>query len=328
MNRPSAHTIEFSDGVFAIDTEYARPMQDASHLIVEGSKAAFVDTGANDSVPLLLDALDQCGLTPTDVDYVFLTHIHLDHAGGAGLLMQQLPNARCVVHPRAARHMIDPSKLIAGTIAVYGVETTQKIYGDIQPIDEQRIDIVEDGQWIDFNGRKLQTIFTEGHARHHYVLNDPTSRGVFTGDAFGVSYRETDTANGAIIFPTTTPIDFDPEEAHKSIDRIMACKPEHVYLTHYSKVVDLERLAQDMHQAIDDYVEIALANEDAADCEQAIQDGLFNYMCGRLEKHGFTGDRDEMWSIMSIDVRLNAQGLDVWLNRRRKAQERAGAAHG
>ena len=328
MNRRSAQTIEFSDGVFAIDTEYARPMQDASHLIVEGNKAAFVDTGANDSVPLLLDALGQRGLTPADVDYVFLTHIHLDHAGGAGLLMQQLPNARCVVHPRAAPHMIDPSKLIAGTIAVYGAATTQKIYGDIQPIDEQRIDIVEDGQWIDFNRRKLQTIFTEGHARHHYVLNDPTSRGVFTGDAFGVSYRETDTDNGAIIFPTTTPIDFDPEEAHKSIDRIMACKPGHVYLTHYSKVVDLERLAQDMHQAIDDYVEIAFANEDAADCEQAIRDSLFDYMCGRLEKHGFTGGRDEMWSVMSIDVRLNAQGLSVWLNRRRKAQERAGGACG
>ena len=303
-------------------------MQDASHLIVEGSKAAFVDTGANASVPLLLDALDQRGLTPADVDYVFLTHIHLDHAGGAGLLMQQLPNARCVVHPRAARHMIDPSKLIAGTIAVYGAATTQKIYGDIQPIDEQRIDIVEDGQWIDFNGRKVQTIFTEGHARHHYVLNDPTSRGVFTGDAFGVSYRETDTDNGAIIFPTTTPIDFDPEEAHKSIDRIMACESEHVYLTHYSKVADLERLAQDMHQAIDDYVEIALANEDAADCQQAIQDSLFDYMCGCLEKHGFAGDRDEMWSVLSIDVRLNAHGLSVWLNRRRKAQESAGAAHG
>jgi len=303
-------------------------MQDASHLIVEGGKAAFVDTGANDGVPLLLDALDQCGQAPADVDYVFLTHIHLDHAGGAGLLMQQLPNARCVVHPRAARHMIDPSKLIAGTIAVYGAETTQKIYGEIQPIDEQRIDIVEDGQWIDFNGRKVQTIFTEGHARHHYVLNDPTSRGVFTGDAFGISYRETDTGNGAFIFPTTTPIDFDPAEAHRSIDRIMECAPEHVYLTHYSKVADLERLARDMHQCIDDYVEIAFANEDAANREQAIQDGLFDYTCDRLKKHGFAGDREEMWSIMSIDVRLNSQGLSVWLNRRRKALEKADAERG
>jgi glyoxylase-like metal-dependent hydrolase (beta-lactamase superfamily II) len=316
MILPSANTIEFSDGIFAIDTEYARPMQDASHLIIEGSKAAFVDTGANDSVPLLLDALDQRGLVPADVDYVFLTHVHLDHAGGAGLLMQQLPDARCVVHPRAARHMIDPSKLIAGTVAVYGKEKMQEIYGDIQPIDEQRIDVVEDGQWIDFNGRRVQAIFTEGHAKHHYVLNDPTSRGVFTGDAFGVSYRETDTQNGAIVFPTTTPIDFDPEEAHKSIDRIMACNPDWLYLTHYSRVDDLQRLAADMHRGIDDYVAIAIANENASNRQQALEDAMFEYLCGRLEKHGFAGDRDEMWSIMQIDVQLNAQGLGVWLDRR------------
>ncbi len=316
MILPSASTIEFSYGIFAIDTEYARPMQDASHLIIEGGKAAFVDTGANDSVPLLLDALDQQGLGPGDVDYVFLTHVHLDHAGGAGLLMQQLPDARCIVHPRAARHMIDPSKLIAGTVAVYGKEKTQEIYGEIQPIDEQRIDVVEDGQWLDFNGRKVQAIFTEGHAKHHYVLNDPTSHGVFTGDAFGVSYRETDTSNGAIIFPTTTPIDFDPDEAHKSIDRIMACSPECVYLTHYSRVDDLQRLAMDMHQGIDDYVAIALANKNAADRQQALEDRMFDYMCGRLETHGFEGDRDAMWQIMEIDVVLNAQGLGVWLDRR------------
>ncbi len=316
MNLSSASTIEFSDGVIAIDTEYARPMQDASHLIIEGSKAAFVDTGANDSVPLLLDALDQQGLAPADVDYVFLTHVHLDHAGGAGLLMQQLPVARCVVHPRAARHMIDPSKIIAGTVAVYGKEKTQEIYGDIQPIDEQRIDIVEDGQWLDFNGRRVQAIFTEGHAKHHYVLHDPTSHGVFTGDAFGVSYRETDTVNGAIIFPTTTPIDFDPDEAHKSVDRIMACDPDCVYLTHYSRVGDLQRLSQEMHQGIDDYVAIALANENAANRQQTLEDRLFDYMCGRLETHGFEGDRDAMWSIMQIDVVLNAQGLGVWLDRR------------
>ena len=316
MILPSASTIEFSHGIFAIDTEYARPMQDASHLIIEGAKAAFVDTGANDSVPLLLDALDQQGLGPGDVDYVFLTHVHLDHAGGAGLLMQQLPDARCVVHPRAARHMIDPSKLIAGTIAVYGKEKTQEIYGEIQPIDEQRIDVVEDGQWLDFNGRKVQAIFTEGHAKHHYVLNDPTSHGVFTGDAFGVSYRETDTPNGAIIFPTTTPIDFDPDEAHKSVDRIMACRPECVYLTHYSQVDDLQRLAMEMHQGIDDYVAIALANVNAADRQQALEDRMFDYMCGRLETHGFEGDRDAMWQIMEIDVVLNAQGLGVWLDRR------------
>lgn len=321
MNSRSASITKLSDGIIAIDTEYARPLQDASHLIVAGGKAAFVDTGTNDSVPLLLDALEQQGLSAADVDYVFLTHIHLDHAGGAGLLMQELPSARCVIHPRGVRHMIDPTKLIAGTEAVYGRERTREIYGDILPIDEQRIDVADDGQWFELNGRGLQSIFTEGHAKHHYVLNDPVSKGVFTGDSFGVSYRETDTANGAIIFPTSTPIDFDPDEAHKSIDRIMACKPDQVYLTHYSKVNDLQRLAADMHDCIDDYVAMALANEQASDRQAALRKAMFEYMCERLEEHGFKGDRDAIRSIMQIDVELNAQGLDVWLNRRNKKNQ-------
>ncbi len=321
MNSRSASITKLSDGIIAIDTEYARPLQDASHLIVAGGKAAFVDTGTNDSVPLLLDALEQQGLSAVDVDYVFLTHIHLDHAGGAGLLMQELPSARCVIHPRGVRHMVDPTKLIAGTEAVYGRERTREIYGDILPIDEQRIDVADDEQWFELNGRGMQSIFTEGHAKHHYVLNDPVSKGVFTGDSFGVSYRETDTANGAIIFPTSTPIDFDPDEAHKSIERIMACKPEQVYLTHYSKVDDLQRLAADMHECIDDYVEMALANEQASDRQAALRQAMFEYMCERLEAHGFKGDRDAIKSIMQIDVELNAQGLDVWLNRRNKKNQ-------
>lgn len=318
MKLSFAGTTELNDGIFAIDTEYARPIQDASHVIVEGDKAAFIDTGANSSVPHLLDALEELNVRVSDVDYLFLTHIHLDHAGGAGLLMQELPAARCVVHPRGAPHMVNPAKLIAGTEAVYGKETTKRIYGDILPIDEHRIDIAEDEQWFDLNGRKLQTIFTEGHARHHYVLNDPTSKGVFTGDSFGVSYKETDTAKGAIVFPTATPIDFDPQEAHKSVDRIMACKPQYLYLTHYSRVDDLERLARDMHEGIDAYVEIALANENAPDRQQALEKDMFAYMSERLERHGFAGDRDAMMAIMHIDVKLNAQGLDVWLERRKK----------
>ncbi len=316
MTAPSASITKLNYGIIAIDTEYSRPMLDASHLVIEGGKAALIDTGTSNSVPLLLDALDQLGLAPGDVDYVFLTHVHLDHAGGAGLLMRHLPVARCVVHPRGARHMINPARLIAGATAVYGREKMQETFGDILPIDEQRVEIAEDGQWLELNGRRLQTIFTEGHAKHHYVLNDPASHGVFTGDAFGISYREADTANGPIIFPTTTPIDFDPDEAHKAIDRVMACEPSQVYLTHYSRVDDLERLAADMHQCIDDFVAIALANEDASDREQAIEKDMFEYMCGRLQAHGFKGDRDAVWSMMKFDIRLNSQGLHVWLNRR------------
>lgn len=310
-----AQMIALNDGIFAVDTEYVRPRQDASHLIVEGSRAAFVDTGTNDSVPLLMNALRQRDLDPADVDFVFVTHVHLDHAGGAGLLMQKLPNARCVLHPRGAPHMIDPAKLIKGTEGVYGVERTRAMYGDILPIDAKRVVVANDDDWIDFNGRPMQTLFTEGHARHHYCLNDPGSYGVFTGDNFGVSYRELDTVKGEFIYPTSTPASFDPPEAHKSVDRIMACDPQQVYLTHYSRVRNLDRLAADMHAGIDAYAAMALDCREAKHRGRALEAAMQDYLSTRLRQHGFQGDDDAIRSIVEIDVILNAAGLVSWLNR-------------
>ncbi len=314
----TAATTTLNDGITAIDTEYARSLQDASHLIVEDGRAAFVDTGVNKSVPLLLDALRAEGLDIGDVDYVILTHVHLDHAGGAGQLMQELPNARCVVHRYGAKHMIDPTRLVAGTEAVYGVEQTREIYGTILPIDEQRIHVPEDGDWLSLNGRELQFLNTEGHARHHHVINDPASQGVFTGDSFGVSYRELDTDNGEIVFPTTTPVQFDPVEAHKAVDRIMGCEPGQLYLTHYSRVRNLDRLAEQMHRGIDAYVAIAEQHEHDTDRSANIRNGLTDYYAAQLDDHGFTGGRDRMLEVLDIDIELNAQGLEFWLEKRKQ----------
>lgn len=311
----TAATTFFDDGVTAIDTEYARSLQDASHLIVEGGRAAFIDTGVNDSVPLLLDALQQQDLDVDNVDYVILTHVHLDHAGGAGKLMQELPNARCVVHRFGAPHMIDPGKLIAGTEAVYGAEKTRETYGKIRPIDASRIDIPEDGDWLSLNGRELQLINTEGHARHHHVVNDPTSKGVFTGDSFGVSYRELDTERGEIVFPTSTPVQFDPVAAHVAVDRIMACEPEQLFLTHYSRVGNVERLASQMHAGIDAYVAMARQHEHDDDRSAALRENLLGYYAEQLEGHGYAGDREMMRAVLGIDIELNAQGLEVWLEK-------------
>lgn len=319
MVEPVASILRLDDGIAAIDTEYMRPNMDASHLIIEGGRAAFVDTGVNSGVPMLLDALRQSDLDPADVDYVFLTHVHLDHAGGAGLLMQQLPNARCVLHPRGAPHMIDPSKLIAGTEAVYGKEQAHAMYGSIEPIDADRVVVADDEQRFELNGREFQALYTEGHARHHYVLNDPASRGVFTGDSFGISYRDLDTAAGPFIYPTTTPIDFDPGAAHAAIDRIMACEPEHVYLTHYSRVADLDRLADDMHNDIDAFVTLAESVEESKDRLSSIEAGMFAHWWTRLRDHGYEGSREDAFDIVEMDVKLNSMGLDVWLTRRAKA---------
>jgi glyoxylase-like metal-dependent hydrolase (beta-lactamase superfamily II) len=229
--------------------------------------------------------------------------------------MQHLPNARCVLHPRGAPHMVNPEKLIAGTIGVYGEERTREMYGDIVPIDAARIIVAEDEDWFELKGRRMQALHTEGHARHHYVLHDPASRGVFTGDSFGISYRELDTDNGPFIFPTTTPASFDPDEAHKAVDRIMACEPDYLYLTHYSRVGEPQRLAAAMHAGIDAFVDLALAHKDDEDRDAKIRDAMEKHLSTRLVEHGFKGGRDAIWSALNIDIVLNAQGLVAWLER-------------
>ncbi|MGH8221788.1 MAG: MBL fold metallo-hydrolase [Woeseiaceae bacterium] len=316
MPEQSTRTTELGDGITAVDTDYLRPLLDASHLIVEQGRGAFVDTGVNDSVPRLLAALSNAGLTPGDVDYVFLTHVHLDHAGGAGRLMQALPGAEAVLHPRGAPHMIDPSRLIEGSKAVYGAARYYAMYGDIRPIPAQRVRVVDDGQIIELAGRPLRVMFTEGHARHHYCLVDGVSRGVFTGDSFGISYRELDTARGEFIYPTTTPVHFDPPEAHKAIDRIMGEAPHQLFLTHYSRVAGLERLADDMHRRIDDFVAIAERHADDADRTAAMRAGMFHYLRHELAAHGWSGDDDRLHAIVDVDIELNTMGLEYWLDHR------------
>src|SRR5258705_11344862 len=170
--------IDFPDGITAIDTQFLRRRMDASHLIVHGGRGAFVDTGTNSAVPTLLKAIEARALKRQAIDYVLLTHVHLDHAGGAGLLMQSLPNARAVIHPRGARHMIDPAKLIAGAIQVYGEQAVHRLYGTLVPIADERIQIAKDGAEVMLGGDGgAEIAHTTGHGRHHLALVHPGVRG-------------------------------------------------------------------------------------------------------------------------------------------------------
>src|SRR6186713_2213283 len=140
-------------GIHVVDTGFHRPRYDAAYLIVEKGRAAFIDTGTNHAVPRLLAALDLVGLAPEAVDMVIPTHVHLDHAGGAGLLMQQLPRARLVVHPRGARHLIDPAQLVAGATAVYGQEEMDRSYGTLVGVAAERVVTTADGMTLALAGR-------------------------------------------------------------------------------------------------------------------------------------------------------------------------------
>jgi len=318
MSRPGPRIIDFPHGIAAIDTDYHRANFDASHLIVDGGQAAFVDTGTSHSVPALLETLQQKGLSPESVRFVLLTHVHLDHAGGAGELMRHLPNAVCIVHPRGARHMIDPAKLIAGTQAVYGEAMFSRLYGEIPPIPPERVRASEDGMVLTLGERRLTLFHTPGHAKHHYCIFDDRPQAVFTGDTFGVSYRELDSEQGEFILPTTTPVHFDPAAYHASIDRIMAHEPNACFLTHYSRVTDLDRLAETLHWELDAFVEIAEKNREAEARVEAIEADLLRHQADRLAAHGISDPDATARDILGMDLKLDAQGLDVWLSQQEK----------
>jgi glyoxylase-like metal-dependent hydrolase (beta-lactamase superfamily II) len=306
---------DFPDGIIAIDTLYTRPGLAASHLVVHRGRGAFVDTGTNSAVPNLLAALAERGLSPEAIDYVLLTHVHLDHAGGAGLLMRSLPNARAVVHPRGARHMVDPAKLIAGSIQVYGETAFRELYGELVPIAAERVVSAEDGLRIDLGGRGFELIHTPGHALHHYAVVDHDARAIFTGDNFGISYREFDTSHGEFIFPTTTPVQFDPEAMHTTLDRLMSYRPQAMYLTHYSRVNELVRLAGDLHAAVNDYVAIARRHHGQPDRAALIRRDLRSWFDAALDRHGYTGSAAKRHELLEMDIDLNSQGLEIWLDR-------------
>ena len=303
-------------GIHVIDTGFHRPMFDASFLMVENGRAAFVDTGTNHSVPRLLEALQSLGLAPEAVDFVIVTHVHLDHAGGAGLLMQQLPNATLVVHPHGARHMIDPERLTNGACAVYGEPEVTRSYGRIVPVPAERVQRTEDGFMLGLKGRPLKFLDTPGHARHHHCIWDERSRGFFTGDTFGLSYREFDTPAGAWLMPTSTPVQFEPEAMRTSVQRLLSYLPECLYLTHYGRVTDVQRLGTLMLGLMDEMVAFARSVPYDAERHERMAKRFGELYTHSLREHDCVLPEAQINELLALDLELNAQGMAVWLNRR------------
>jgi hydroxyacylglutathione hydrolase len=304
-------------GVTAVDTHYLRPQLDAAHVIVHRGRAAIVDTGTSLAAPRLLRALAQLGVAPDAVDYLFLTHVHLDHAGGAGQLLQALPRARAVLHPRGAPHLIDPARLVAASIEVYGAERYAALYGTIVPIPAERVHVTQDGERLELAGRSFEFLHTPGHAMHHQAIVDADAGAIFSGDTFGMSYREFDVAGRAMIVPTTTPTQFDPDQMVASIRRLASLRPEALYLTHYSRVTDVPRLADSLERQVREYAQVALRHAAAADRGDRIRAELRAMWVQLATEHGCAAPAQLVDELLAADGALNSDGLLAWLDRRR-----------
>jgi glyoxylase-like metal-dependent hydrolase (beta-lactamase superfamily II) len=303
-------------GVTCIDTGYVRPGFAACYLIKEGNQAAFVDTGTAPSVPRLLEMLDATGIARENVAYVMPTHVHLDHAGGAGQLMRELPAAKLVVHPRGARHMIDPAKLSAGATSVYGEAVFRERFGELLPVPEERVIQANDGLILDLNGRSFLFVDTPGHARHHYSIYDETSKGIFTGDVFGLCYPQVRCVDRPFVFPTTTPVQFEPTVWKQSLDRLLDYNPQRIFLTHYGMLAGpIEKLTSDLCRRIDKLVEVARQAPEDETRHQGIVREMTLLLCNELAESKCAIARDKATRLFEQDLELNAQGLEVWLDR-------------
>lgn len=318
---PAIDIIEYEQQITCIDTHYQRPDLAACYLLESEGEAVFIDTGTSHSVPHMMDVLAAKGIQASQVKYVIPTHVHLDHAGGAGELMRRLPDAALVIHPKGARHMIDPSKLIAGATAVYGIEEFERQLGDLIPVAETRVIEAPDNTRISFGNRELLIVDTPGHARHHFCVYDTDSRSIFAGDTFGLSYREFDTENGQFIMPPTTPTQFEPEAWQDSLERLTALSPHRIYITHFGEIGRPMEMAENLSRHISEFAAIAReARAPAGEKRVAeIRRGLTEWMMDRLRAHGCSQSAEVIEQRMAMDLQLDAQGLDIWLSRLEQA---------
>lgn len=294
--------------LITVDSRYVAPQLAAAYLREENGEVAFIETNTTHAVPLLLKALDEAGLSPAAVKFIIVTHVHLDHAGGTGALLTHCPNATVLAHPRAARHLIDPSRLVASARQVYGAEAFDALYGEISPIDAARVKALDDGATETLGGATLRFIHTRGHANHHFVIHDEAQNVVFTGDTFGLVYPALQ-AQGRFAFPSTSPTDFDGPAAMESVRRIMAMKPKAVGLTHFGLFEDVDAIGAQLLSWLEFstrlFDEGKASGDEQGTLEQAFKWKLENELLQRLRFKPTA----EQQKLINFDLELNAQGL-------------------
>lgn len=298
-------------GVYCLEAFHKRESLASFYLLVDQDEIAVIDCGTTHSIGNLQASLSDLGLSVEQVKFVIPTHVHLDHAGGAGEMMSLCSKAQLLVHPRGARHMADPGKLIQGVTVVYGETAVKSDYGEIKSIDEQRITSVTESDSVALGTRTLVFMDTPGHAPHHVCIVDEKSEGIFTGDTFGLGYEGLKQHPRGLL-PTSSPAQFDAELLVQSVNRIAALKPRRVYLTHYSEYRDVATGRDSLLYWIERYVDFCETEkpQDPA-AEKRLEYRLRQAVLEQLSGQTSLSD-SEILAILDMDIELNAQGLAIW----------------
>ena len=257
---------ELGAGVHSIDTLMGGFEGITSSYFIASDRPALIETGAALSAPNVVASLGALGCGPTDLATIVVTHIHLDHAGGVGDLAKAFPNARIVVHERGARHLADPTKLVASAYRVFGPKMDE-MFGPLLPTEHDRIDALGERGNIDLGGgRSLETFHNPGHASHHVALSDSQTGDLYTGDAAGVYVPET-----GDLRPATPPPDFDFDLALNSLDAMEAVSPSRLLFSHFGPTTDIDRVFSESRLQLHHWVEwVRKAHHEGMDFDHAL----------------------------------------------------------
>jgi glyoxylase-like metal-dependent hydrolase (beta-lactamase superfamily II) len=256
-------------GLDYVDLDFlGKPEIIATAVLQSASGVALVDPGPSTTIENLRAALGRKGISLRDVRQLLLTHIHLDHAGGTGTLLEENPAIDVFVHERGAPHLIDPSKLVASASRLYGADM-ERFWGEVKAVPADRLRVVKGGERIESGGRELQVAYTPGHASHHVSYFDPSSRVAFVGDVAGIRR-----GSGAYVMPPTPPPDIDLEQWRESESRILAWDPDTLFLTHFGPFHGARVQFQELMDRLNDWSRIVrrlLGDSTLSDAERQQQ---------------------------------------------------------
>lgn len=310
-----------SSSVYLVDCDYIRPQFAAAYILHNGSYAAIIETGTKYSVPAIVEQLERLKVTRENVLYILPTHVHLDHAAGAGYLAQEFPNAKILAHPRGRAHLINTQRLKEGSVSVYGKENFEMLFGDIRSIDAEKVVTAEHGMKLKLGDETLQLYHCAGHASHHFSVFLETKKVLFTGDSFGIGYPELQGANFSFVFPSTTPIDFNAKQAIESVDMFLKLKPSAVALTHFGIYSDVDKIGKELKDDLElfgQWVEDA-TQKNETEATEYIKGNLKEYFKKKFEEKNIN---PELLPLVDNDMQLNAMGLVVASNRLKKKMKK------
>lgn len=295
-----------------IDTQMGGYDGIAAAYAILSSKPTLVETGTALSAPVVEKALHTLGIGAEDLATIVVTHIHLDHAGGVGDIAARFPNAKVVVHERGARHLVDPSKLMASARRVFG-QTMDEIFGDLLAVDADRLVILSERDTVDLGeGRSLESFYAPGHASHHVGLADSLTGDLFTGDAAGVYVPETQDVR-----PATPPPDFDLDLTISSIQKMQDIKPTRLLFSHFGPVTDIDTTLERSVEELKLWVEIVEhARGPEHDIEHAV--AMIRQRSKERSPESFDNDIEEKFEALS-SIRANVEGISRWLDLRQSS---------